>query len=114
MVKRTYNHGVKYGKLKMNFTHAITYICSILLAGCSSETVIVVDGMGKPIEGAIISGASLSMNTKEVETNAKGEATVPSNIQSVKWVLIEKSGYQSVHVDVPLSWPLHIILKKND
>ena len=84
----------------------------LFITGCSTERVIVVDGNGSPIQDAEIYAASLSMNTGPAKTNAKGRATVPSNIQGAKWVSVKKNGYQDVQLPIPAKWPLKIILKK--
>ena len=98
----------------MKSSYILGLICAVLLTGCSKSTVVVVDISGKPISGAQVTGTSLSMSTSKVITNAKGKANVPSNIQGIKWVQVEKVGFKSTLVAIPTTWPLKITLKKND
>lgn len=81
------------------------------IRGSAQQIVIVVDQSGHPIAGASVEAVSLSINSEPALTNAKGEATLPMNIQGTKWIRVEKEGYQSVHEDVPNNWPVKIVLQ---
>jgi len=96
----------------MKYMITLAALSVLFLTGCSTEEVLVVDGKGSPVKDAEVYAVSLSMSTGPVKTNAKGEATVPSNAQGAKWVSVTKKGYQDVQVDVPTKWPLKITLKK--
>ena len=79
----------------------------------ANPNVIVVDQNGKAIEGAIVTPISLSMNYPKQKTNNKGELTITSKVQKVKWISVEKKGYQSSgHIDFTGPKPLKITLKK--
>ena len=54
----------------------------------------------------------MSMASTPALTNAKGEAKISSNIQGVKWLRIEKDGFQSIQIAVPETWPIQIILEQ--
>ena len=84
---------------------------TFLVTGCSSEKVIVVDSKGVPVQDAEIYAVSLSMSTGPAKTNAKGEATVPSNRQGARWIAVKKMGYQEMQVSIPAKWPLTVTVK---
>lgn len=82
----------------------------LLLAGCSRPDVIVTDQSGKPVEGAQVTGTSLSIGGQFTMTNAKGEAQIPRSSQETKWLTITKPGYTSVK-GIDLSQPRPIVVK---
>ncbi len=57
---------------------------------------VVQDAAGKPVPGARVSCASLSMNVKPVETDRRGRVDVPRAIgsQPLRWCQVRKVGYQ--------------------
>ena len=82
------------------------------LVGCSTTKVQVQDISGKPIAGAEIFSLSLSITQGPTHTNAKGMATPAKNSQGIKWLRVEKPGYQTVTVEVTGNWPLIIVLEQ--
>ncbi len=90
---------------------AITLV-SLIVAGCSGR-VLVIDGNGKPIEGAEVSAVAPSVGDVPVRTNERGEASVPLRVglQDTEWVHVRKKGFQFQSVDVPSKWPLKVVLK---
>jgi len=65
----------------------------LLLFGCTAPDVIVTDTNGRPVEGARLTGTSLSVGGQFTMTNAKGEAQIPRSAQETKWLAITKAGY---------------------
>ena len=82
------------------------------LFGSIGEKVIVTDEDGRPVQGAKVYALSLSVNSGPTETNAKGEASIPSNVQGTKWILITKSGYKELQAAMPDEWPLRLTLER--
>jgi hypothetical protein len=79
----------------------------------AKEVIIVTDVDGSPIAGAEVVPMSYSINMKSVFTNSSGEAFLKSNIQGLKWVNIEKRGYEASHIQITGEWPLYVQLPKN-
>ncbi len=82
----------------------------LLFVGCAGPDVIVTDQSGKPIEGAQVTGTSLSIGGGFTITNAKGEAQIPRSVHQTKWLAITKPGYVSVEWIDP-SQPRPIVVK---
>ena len=78
----------------------------------AKEVIIVTDVNGLPIAGAEVIAMSYSINMKSVFTNSEGEAVLKSNIQSVKWVNVEKKEYETSHTQITGEWPLYVQLHK--
>lgn len=86
-------------------------VSMLLLAGCSRPDVIVTDQSGKPIEGARVTGTSLTISGQLTMTNAKGEAQIPRSVQETKWLTITKPGYTGVEwIDLSQSKPIVVKL----
>ena len=84
---------------------------SFSVVGCT-ESVIVVDSVGKPVQGAVVYSVNLSMNGPKTKTDANGKAVVPLIVggERMKWVSIDKAGFDPVHVNMPSKWPLRVTL----
>ncbi len=82
----------------------------LLFAGCSGPDVIVTDQSGKPVEGAQVTGTSLSIGGQFTMTNANGEAQIPRSAQQTKWLAITKAGYTSVE-RIDTGQPKPIVVK---
>jgi len=82
----------------------------LLFAGCSGPDVIVTDPSGKPVDGAKVTGTSLSIGGQFTMTNAKGEAQIPRSAQETKWLAITKAGYTSVE-RIDTGQPRPIVVK---
>ena len=98
----------------MRLLFAIIFTTLALCAGCSKQ-VIVSDGRGKPVVGALVRTATGSTGPgySGVRTDAQGRAAVETSdmpLQPTKWIFVDKEGYDSVCVDVPSTWPLRITL----
>lgn len=76
----------------------------------ANEIVIVSDTKGLPISGAKVIAMSYSIDMKSVLTNYRGEAALKTNVQTLKWVNVEKEGYESLHVQITGEWPLYVQL----
>ena len=90
----------------------------ILLISClsffKSPQVIVVDQQGKPIEGVTVTPISLSINYLPQITDEKGRVEINQKVQEVKWILVDKKGYQSSgQIEFDGSETLRVVLKKN-
>ena len=81
-----------------------------LLVGCTGPDVIVTDQDGKPVEGAKITGASLSISGQFTKTNSKGGAQIPKAVQQTKWITVSKAGYEDVQF-IDVSQPKPICVK---
>ena len=82
------------------------------LAGCKSSDVRVTDSSAKPIEGAIITGTSLSISGQTTHTDKNGFAKIPRTGQETQWISVAKAGYVPVdHIDVKQKKPIRIVLK---
>jgi len=71
---------------------------------------LVTDQYGKPVVGAQVVAASLSVNTGPNVAGSDGRAAVPSNVQGAQWLIISKAGFQPEHLNAPTRWPLHVTL----
>ena len=90
---------------------AFAIVASSIFAGClTPKTVIVLNPSGMPIAGAEVAAVSASMNGAWITTDAKGHAKVHDNPQGIQWIRVRKTGYYSVTVDVPSTWPLSVTL----
>ena len=56
---------------------------------------VVEDAAGKPVPGAVVSCASLSMNLNGLYTNRRGRVNVPRSVgvQPLRWCEVRKEGY---------------------
>ncbi len=85
----------------------------LLLSGCSTPDIIVVDGAESPVKDAIITGQSLSIGGQTSTTDDKGCAPIPSAIQPTQWISVQKVGYVTVtQIDVNQAKPIKVVLKK--
>lgn len=85
----------------------------LLLSGCTTPDIVVVDDAGAPVKDAIITGQSLSTGGQKSTTDDKGCASIPSAVQPTKWISVEKVGYETVSlIDVNQAKPIKVVLKK--
>src|SRR6267142_7015357 len=85
----------------------LTITLALFLAGCSSPDLIIVDTNGKPIAGAKIVGASLSIGGQSTISDKNGQAKIPSAVQETKWVSIYKDEFRAVeNIDVAQKKPI--------
>ena len=74
-----------------------------------------VDSAGRPVEGATVTGTSLSISGQRTRTDTYGRASVPWSIQKTKWIAIGKAGYVTVSgIDVDQKKPIKIRLQVID
>ena len=90
---------------------------TLLLLSCQSifgnPSVLILDEAGDPIEGASVTPISLSINYIPQKTDEKGQVTIPSRLQKVKWITVDKIGYEpSGYIDFSGKKPLKVLLKK--
>lgn len=66
--------------------------------GCCTvpPDVIVVDQLGRPVSGAVVTCASLSIGPggTSVLTSDNGSAALPNLIEAVEWISVEKPGFE--------------------
>ena len=81
--------------------------------GCSEPDLVVVDAVGNPIRGAIVTGTSPSIAGQQTRTDQNGHADIPVGIQKTKWIAVSKPGYTPVTgIDVNQSRPIRVPLQK--
>lgn len=80
-----------------------------LLAGCATARVRVVDGEGRPVEGAAVTGIYPSFQASPARTDADGVATLSSDVH---WISVSADGFEDARVDRPDRWPLEIPLRR--
>lgn len=91
--------------------HIILIILTIFVSGCRSPQIIVRDVSGNPIEGAKVTGTSLSIGGQYSLTNEKGYAKIPKAVQPTKWISVSKEGYADVeYIDINQPRPILIYL----
>jgi hypothetical protein len=86
-----------------------------VLAGCSSPDLLIVDSSGKPIAGAKVVGASLSIGGQSTQSDDKGRANIPSAVQPTKWVSVYKEGFRPVeNIDIDQKKPIVVKMIKTN
>ena len=90
------------------------FIC--IAAGCNnSPEIIITDTDGRPVEGAVIFGTSLSIRGQKTRSDSRGFAKIPRSVQKTKWISVEKAGYITItKIDVDKEKPIRIILQKSE
>ena len=96
----------------MNIPHLpLAILCAVLLGGCMTQRVVVVDTANRPITGAAVEPISLSINYAKETTDSKGKVALPHVFQRVVWVSVTKEGYEpSGHVAVGNEDPIVVTL----
>ena len=89
---------------------ALAVLSALLVAGCSSPDLVIVDSNGQPIEGAKVVGTSLSIWGQTSFSDKKGRASIPNAAQATKWVSIYKDGFTPVE-NIDVSQPKPIVVK---
>lgn len=102
--------------LRTKLVHLIfIFFILMLLSECTSrsqKSVTVMDDFGIPVQGARVVVQAMSFEGFPTFTTADGIATVDAGIVGAKQVAVSKQGYQSEWAQLPATWPLKIILKK--
>jgi hypothetical protein len=86
----------------------VLFATCLLTSGCY-HTVVVHDASNRPVQGARVTGTTLSMSEVEY-TNANGAAHIHLNVQACEWVEVKKDGFEPVQTYAPRNWPLRITL----
>lgn len=88
---------------------------ALLLAGCSGPDLVIVDSGGKPIEGAKVVGASLSVSGQATFSDKRGHASIPSPVQPTKWVSVYRDGFSPVeHIGIAQKKPIVVSMTKTN
>ena len=87
-------------------------ILSLICASCS-DTILVVDESGMPIEGAQVRPMSRGFDWPSTLTNAKGGAFVHQDVPTIDFVRISKDGYRPhPPVNFELPKPITVVLQR--
>src|SRR5579872_5232100 len=111
---------VAESQLSMKFSRSIKLrllvaASALVLAGCSSPDLLVLDANGNPLSGAKVVGTSLSMSGKTTMSNKRGEARIPWSIQETKWVSVYKDGFVPIeNVSVDQKRPIVIKMRRTN
>lgn len=98
---------------KIVIVTAILVFTVCFMTGCRTPDLVVAGADGKPIEGAILMGTSLSISGQTTKTDGNGCAAIPWAVQETKWISVSKPGYETVgNIDVKQKKPIRILLKK--
>ena len=88
---------------------------ALVLAGCSTPDLLVLDSNGNPLSDAKVVGASLSMSGKTTISDRRGEAKIPWSIQETKWVSVYKDGFIPVeNISVDQKRPILIKMRRTN
>jgi hypothetical protein len=68
----------------------------LLLCGCMTPDIVVVDDEGVPVAGVSITYHSLSISGPATTTDRRGRASIPWALQEIKWISVAKQGYAFV------------------
>jgi hypothetical protein len=98
----------------MRFSFPVILTALVACVGCSKQ-IIVSDGTGKPVAGALVKTATASTGPgySGRRTDTDGKAIVETSnipLQPTLWVFVDKDGFDRVCVDIPSTWPLRITL----
>jgi uncharacterized protein YcfL len=99
-------------KTKVMFQWIASLLATLVIGCRSAPDVVVVDDKGAPIADAAVEPVSLSMNYKAVVTDSKGEASIGSKVQHVKWINVHKTGFTDQNsIDFIGPKPIRVTLK---
>ncbi len=94
---------------------ALRALTALLLVGCSSPDLLILDSSGKAIEGAKVVGTSLSIGGQTTFSDKKGRASIPSGVQPTKWISVYKDGFAPVvNIDVAQTRPIVVRMQRKN
>jgi hypothetical protein len=81
--------------------------CTIAEHGLDIGLVEVTDESGKPIPEA-----DVELGAEAYRTTPYGMGYANTNRPSGKWIVVSKAGYETERVELPVSWPVKVTLKR--
>jgi hypothetical protein len=81
--------------------------CTIVEHDLDIGLVEVTDETGKPIAEAVV-----AVGDDAFKTTTYGMVYANANHASAKWIVVSKPGYETERVELPVSWPVKVTLKR--
>ena len=96
----------------MNYLRLIAVLGVVLMTGCSTTKIVVLDETKAPVADAEVEPITQSMNLAVLRTDASGTVKLPGTPQKIEWVSVKKEGFEpSGQIPVKEHELLTVVLK---